>query len=200
MMTDDSSRFQLRLTDDDETGNDVGSDLELNTRADNGSYKHRVFTVNRDTGEVEFFTPVHISGGLEFPSELELPNGLRVSDNLAVDGESGSSKNLSFYSDGIPSWVLRENGDGDFQLVSRDAAGAYLASVFKVVKATNKLTFSTPPHIGAAELDPHLANALPSATDNPNQLMICSNGDGGAPCLVLSWGGVWRRISLGNAI
>jgi hypothetical protein len=38
------------------------------------------------------------------------------------------------------------------------------------------------------------------ADENTNKIVVCSNGDGGSPCLAISNGTSWLRIALGTAV
>ncbi len=65
----------------------------------------------------------------------------------------------------------------------------------KIGSRSQRKAFAT-----AAALGTYTVAALPTATKNTGQIVHCSNGAGGSPCLAYSNGTSWLQIALGSAV
>jgi hypothetical protein len=65
----------------------------------------------------------------------------------------------------------------------------------KIGSRSQRKAFAT-----AAALGSYTVATLPTAAKSPGQMVHCSNGAGGSPCLAYSNGTSWLQITLGTAV
>jgi hypothetical protein len=142
----ESARWALEMTSDTETGSDVGSDFVLNAYTDGGNYKATAFRVNRDTQDIEFFSPFTATSA-EFSGQILANNGLRSNANFQVSRPAGVAGQLNLSTNGSTRWSIEKTSDAesggnagsDLILNSYSDSGGYLATLFNFRRQTGTL-------------------------------------------------------------
>jgi len=80
-MTGSMCRWQLRVNFAAEIGADAGSDLELISRADNGSFKRTSLAINRATGAIK------LSGRQPVVGATSVSGSISASGPIVASGE-----------------------------------------------------------------------------------------------------------------
>src|SRR5262245_41957791 len=148
MSSGGANRWDIVTDGASETGSNAGSNFGIGRHSDAGPQIDFPLSIARATGSATFLSPA------TFPSNATNantnPSGL---DGIKIDGAAGSGLGISGQRAGSRRWRLvlgdntsesGSNAGSNFALQNYSDAGAVLAQVMGVNRATGQATFSTP--------------------------------------------------------